>query len=117
MAGGKTTAAKDLFGEAPPCTGIMFPMMYAWEGTGVWVLALTKENWDEYNKLPPTFDLDEHTRNLKAHGAIWYANPRDHPGAARTLDMESGTVACSMDDKHSCTNTARNSQAGNVIRP
>ncbi|KAK5677908.1 hypothetical protein LTS10_009791 [Elasticomyces elasticus] len=94
MAEGKTTATKDPFREAPPCTGIMLPIMYAWEGTGVWVLALTKENWDEYNKLPPTFDLDEHTKNLKAFGATWYANPRDHDGAARTLDMMEKETTC-----------------------
>ncbi|KAK4896737.1 hypothetical protein LTR27_005331 [Elasticomyces elasticus] len=107
MAEGKPSTTKNPLGEPPPCTGSMLPILYAWEGTGVWVLALTKENWDEYKKLPPTFDLDEHTRNLNTHGAIWYANPRDYPGAARMLDMESGTTACSMDDKRSCTGTGR----------
>ncbi|KAK3648132.1 hypothetical protein LTR56_002611 [Elasticomyces elasticus] len=107
MAEARTTATKMPFGEAPPCTGIMLPILYAWEGIGVWVLALTKENWDEYNRLPPTFDLDEHTRNLKAHGAIWYANPRDHPGAARAFDMQSGTTACSVESKHLGTGTGQ----------
>ncbi|KAK5732747.1 hypothetical protein LTR17_010302 [Elasticomyces elasticus] len=107
MAEGNTTTTEIPRGEPPPCTASMLPILYAWEGTGVWVLALTKENWDEYNKLPPTFDLDEHTKSLKAHGAIWYANPRDHPGAARTLDMESGTTACPMEEERPCTGTGR----------
>jgi hypothetical protein len=41
----------------PPCTGVQLPVMLAWEGTGVWVLELTKDNIDVYNQLPPTNDV------------------------------------------------------------
>jgi len=32
--------------------------------------------------------MDIHIENLKAFGAVWYPNARDHPDAAAILDRE-----------------------------
>ena len=80
----------------PPEDGIHYPTMMAWEGEGCWILNLTKDNIDEYNKLPPTFDLDEHRENLKKMGATWYPDAKDHPEAAlalRAMAVERGGSA------------------------
>ncbi|KAE8371285.1 hypothetical protein BDV26DRAFT_298934 [Aspergillus bertholletiae] len=69
-----------------PCTSTAIPTIFAWEGEGVWVLEPREgEAWDRCNELPPTTDYDVHLKNLKAFGATWYENARDHPGAAEML--------------------------------
>lgn len=32
--------------------------------------------------------LDEHLRNVKAAGGMWYTDPRDHIGAGKALEMQ-----------------------------
>ncbi|CAI7609427.1 unnamed protein product [Penicillium viridicatum] len=63
--------------------------MLAWEGEGAWVLdPLEGQDWDRYNELPVTTDLNVHRENLKSFGATWYENAWDHPVAAEALVEE-----------------------------
>ncbi|KAF7188557.1 Intracellular protein transport protein USO1 [Pseudocercospora fuligena] len=87
---------------------IHYPTMMAWEGEGVWILNLSKDNIDEYGKFPPTFDMDEHRENLKKMGATWYPDARDHPEAAMALRaMALEREACSHEAEKGTAKTGK----------
>ncbi|KAE9368219.1 hypothetical protein N431DRAFT_469942 [Stipitochalara longipes BDJ] len=71
------------------CTSTAIPVIFGWEGEGVWALQMQEgADWDRYNELPVTTDMNIHIENLKAFGAEWYPNARDHPVAAEVLDRQ-----------------------------
>jgi hypothetical protein len=51
----------------------MIPTLYGWPASGgVWVFKPTDEEWEEYNRLPVTTEMEEHCANLEMFGAIFY---------------------------------------------
>ncbi|RKU41799.1 hypothetical protein DL546_001795 [Coniochaeta pulveracea] len=65
--------------DSQRCTGTAIPTIFGWEGEGVWVLQL--EEGDAW--------MNTHIENLKAFGAVWYANAIEHPVAKEVLARSS----------------------------
>ncbi|KAG4429226.1 hypothetical protein IFR05_015287 [Cadophora sp. M221] len=71
------------------CTSTVQATVLAFEGEGAWVVEPGSEEWEVYDQLPETEDLDEHLLNMQKIGT-WYDSYDDHPAAAAAKRSELG---------------------------
>lgn len=56
-------------------TGNVLPTLFGWPASGgVWVLKPTPEQFEEYNRVPPTTDMEVHCAALERIGATFYTD-------------------------------------------
>ena len=67
------------------CTKSRYATIFAWEGDGVWVLKLTDESAALWDSLDQSDDWDDHLRNVKLCGGVWFENPMDSVDAAAVV--------------------------------
>lgn len=58
--------------------GDVLPTLFGWPASGgVWVLKPTREQFEEFNRVPPTTDMEVHCAALERIGATFYSHPSE----------------------------------------
>ena len=68
---------QSVLNEFKPTSSVL-ATIYGWPSTGgVWVLKPTQEQFDAFNRNPPTDDMDVHCQMMQQVGATFYRDPSE----------------------------------------